>query len=145
MRKRKFMGSKKINPPRRKTREQVRSDYYKQLATKQVSGTVEATTIEEPNGTDKIPDIKQGATSPPAQEPAFPSQKLSDTKTILSIIGGIITILIFIATVVYYFTSLKESLNHTNSNLKELKETTNERINRLDERIDKYISKEKSK
>lgn len=140
------MGSKKINPPRRKTREQVRSDYYKQLATKQVSGTVEATTpIEELNGTDKIPDIKQVATLPLAQEPAFPSPKLSDTKAILSIIGGIIAILIFIATVVYYFTSLKEGLNHTNSNLKELKETTNERINRIDERIDKYISKEKSK
>lgn len=140
------MGSKKINPPRRKTREQIRSDYYKQLATKQVSGTLEATTpIEELNGTDKIPDMKQATTLPFPQEPAFPSQKLSNTNTILSIIGGIIIILTLIATVVYYFTSLKEGLNHTNSNLKELKETTNERINRLDERIDKYISKEKSK
>lgn len=142
------MGRKKINPPRKRTKEQERADYRKQLAVRQVSGTVETTgdgetkttIVEELNGTDKIPPIEQ---TPIPREPTVAGLKL--TKTIISIIVGIIAILTIVVTVVYNYTSLKEGLNHTNSDLRELKQTINERINRLEERIDKYISKEKSK
>lgn len=144
------MGRKKINPPRKRTKEQERADYHKQLAVRQVSGTVEttgetkATIVEELNGTDKIPPIEQ-APIPLTRETVAPSQKLSKIYTIIGIVAGIIAILIAVGTVVYHFTSLKEGLNHTNSDIRELKQTINEKINRLEERIDKYISKEKTK
>lgn len=142
------MGRKKINPPRKRTKEQERADYRKQLAVRQVSGTVEttgetkATIVEELNGTDKIPPIEQ---APIPREPTVAGLKLTKTHLIISIIVGIIAILTIVVTVVYNYTSLKEGLNHTNSDLRELKQTINERINRLEERIDKYISKEKTK
>lgn len=140
------MGSKKINPPRRKTREQERLDYRKELATKEVSSTAETKKlIEEINGTDKIPPTEQTVIPQSIKEPAVARLKLTKTHLILTIIGGIIVILIFVSTIVYNYASLKEGLNHTNSNLSELKQTINERINRLEERIDKYISKDKSK
>jgi len=142
------MGRKKINPPRKRTKVQERADYRKQLAVRQVSGTVETTgetkttIVEELNGTDKIPPIEQ---TPIHREPTVAGLKLTKTHLIISIIVGIIAILTIVVTVVYNYTSLKEGLNHTNSDLRELKQTINERINRLEERIDKYISKEKSK
>jgi len=140
------MGSKKINPPRRRTKEQARVDYRKQLAAREVSSTVETKTqiIEELDGTDKIPPIER-TDMPPMKEPAVAGLKLTKTHYILGIIGGIIFILIFISTIVYNYASLKEGLDHTNSNLRELKQAINERINRIEERMDKYISKEKSK
>lgn len=135
------MGSKKMNPPRRRTKEQVRADNRKQLAAREVSGTVEIEALAETNGTDKLPPSEKTITPQPIRD----SQKLTKTHLIIGIIGGIITILIFVSWIVYNYTSLKEGLNHTNTNLKELKQTTNERMNRLEERMDKYISKEKSK
>lgn len=140
------MGSKKINPPRRRTKEQARADNRKQLAARESSSTVETKTpiIEEINGTDKIPPIEK-TVMVPIKEPAVAGLKLSKTLHILEIIGGIIAFVIFVGMIVYHYTSLKEGLNHTNSNLTELKQTINERIYRLEERIDKYISKEKSK
>lgn len=144
------MGRKKINPPRKRTKEQERADYRKQLAVRQVSGTVEttgetkATIVEELNGTDKISPIEQ-APIPLTRETVTPSQKLSKIYTIIGIVGSIILILTFVGTLVYHYTSVKEGLNHTNARLTELKQTINERINRLEERIDKYISKEKTK
>ncbi|MEK6690075.1 MAG: hypothetical protein AABY78_02090 [Nitrospirota bacterium] len=140
------MGSKRINPPRRKTKELVRSDYRKGLATKQVSSTAETEIpiIEALDGTDKIPPIEQ-APLQLTKEPVKEGQKLTKTHYIIGIVGGIIGILIFVGVIVSNYTSLKEGLNHTNSNLRELKQSINERINRLEERIDKYISKEKSK
>lgn len=143
------MGRKKINPSRRRTKEQERADYHKQLASRQVSGTVEATgetkatIVEELNGTDRIPPIEK---TPIPREPTVAGLKLTKTHLIISIIIAALTIVV---TVVYNYTSLKEGLNHTNSDLRELKQTINERINRLEdrleERIDKYISKEKTK
>lgn len=144
------MSRKKINPPRRKTKEQERADYRKQLAARQVSGTVETTEetkapiVGELDSTDKILPIEQ-TPIPLTKEIITPSQKLSKIYTIIGIVGGIILILTFVGTLVYHYTSVKEGLNHTNTRLTELMQTINERIDRLEERIDKYISKEKSK
>jgi len=144
------MGRKKINPPRKRTKEQERADYHKQLAVRQVSGTVEttgetkATIVEELNGTDKIKPVEQAPIST-ATGPIKNGQKLKKTHYTIAIIGSVIGILIFVAIVASNYTSLKESISNTNVNLKELKQSINERINRLEERIDKYISKEKTK
>lgn len=139
------MGRKKINPPRRRTKEQERMDYRKQLTTRQVTSTAETTTktplVEELNSTDKVLPIEQ---APIPREPTAEGLKLTKTHLIISIIMGIIAILGIVVTVVYNYTSLKEGLNHTNSDLRELKQAINERINRLEERTDKYIYKEKN-
>lgn len=137
------MGSRKINPPRRRTKEQARADNRKQLAAREVSSTVETKTqiVEELDGTDKIPPIER-TDMPPIKEPAVAGLKLTKTHLIISIIIAFLTVVV---TIVYNYTSLKEGLNHTSSDLRELKQAINERINRLEERIDKYISKEKSK
>lgn len=139
------MGRKKINPPRRRTKEQERMDYRKQLATRQVTSTAETTTktplVEELNGTDKIPPIEQ-APIPLTRETVTPSQKLSKMYTIIWVT---ISVLIFIGTIVYHYASLKEGLSYTKASLTELKQTLDKRIDRLEERIDKYISREKTK
>jgi HAMP domain-containing protein len=137
------MNKKGKNLPRRKTRIEERSDYRKQLAAKQVSSTSEQEIpiLGEINATDKIPSSKEEAFTKGSESKG----KLIKTSYIISIIVGVLTVLTILSGGVYKFGVLNESINHLKSDIKELKQTINEKINRLEERIDKYISKEKSK
>lgn len=138
-----MMSKRAKNLPRRKTRVEERLDYRKQLAAKEVSSTLEQETplLGEMNATDKSPSLREE----PITKESESKGKLLRSSHIIGIIVGVLTVLTIVCGGVYKFAVLNEGINHLKSDIKELKQTVNEKINRLEERIDKYISKEKSK
>ncbi|MDP2217499.1 MAG: hypothetical protein Q8J68_09455 [Methanolobus sp.] len=124
------------------------ADYRRSLRQRPVSATEETTYDFDADSTDYTPP----STTPPPKETA-PSPKLHKTNLWVGIAVGVLTIMVVFGGVVYNFASLSKGLETVEKNVSENKKELQDRIDKsveelrkdirqVNDRIDKYFSKE---
>jgi hypothetical protein len=131
-------GRRRAIPARRKTKDDMRAEYRKNLSNMPVSGTMDEPSEKYSNGTGFISDDQDSI-----EHEQLTAPKETNLKKFYQIVGAIVGICSFIGFVFWVgvnYSSINKNIEFLQKEVAEVKQNTKNELQHLNERMDNYFS-----